>query len=413
MKHAKGRGPLLAVLIAVLLAAGCFAHLARAAEDPAAGAYEDGLKAMDEGRYHEAIVKFKEAQDKGYKDNAAVKCRTAECYLELGKRNMARFVLHTIADSNYVPALVALARSYIYYPPYDTEQGIHYLKKALKIDPGNVEARLCLGNTYILKREFHEAKEQFEEIIEKIDPYVLDAYFGLADTYLYKGRPLKSLQSLAKAARLAPDSAEVYYRMGKVYLRTPWLKNHFQKAVSYFDKAARLAPGDIRIQAAMASAYILSGNDIGARELLNRLVSEAPDHSYTHWLKGVLLEHDAHVSMAMDEYKKAIERWYFNTHAHYTLANLYFGTGSKEYAALATSTQPYKFAALKDHAKAEEEYRKVLAIDPNFEYAEKIKERLEAIAKEERKEKPFSDEESRKKVLPRVLSYLQALQGGR
>ncbi len=77
-------------------------------------------------------------------------------------------------------------------------------KRALKLDPGNVDALNDLGVIYIHDKDYSEARGVFERAI-RLRPKNVDAYYNLACLYSIMGDISQSLTQLKKAVSLNQD----------------------------------------------------------------------------------------------------------------------------------------------------------------------------------------------------------------
>ncbi len=80
----------------------------------------------------------------------------------------------------------------------------------------DLQTQLDLGNKYVSELDYENAIIAYEEALE-IDPYCLEAYFGLYDAYLALGQQDKAIEIMEQARNMLPDSVEVYVSLAQLY----------------------------------------------------------------------------------------------------------------------------------------------------------------------------------------------------
>jgi protein O-mannosyl-transferase len=118
------------------------------------------------------------------------------------------------------------------------EEGIAHMRKAIQIDPNNVEAHENLGAVYFRLGDVTGAVNQFSEAV-RVAPQRFEARyrFGLA---LVRGNRLpEAALQLAEAVRILPDSAEAHVGLGGVLAAL----ERRGEAANEFAEALRLDPG--------------------------------------------------------------------------------------------------------------------------------------------------------------------------
>jgi len=90
-------------------------------------------------------------------------------------------------------------------------KSIEALKKALELQPGNLETRRSLGYAYAWRGDYGRANEMFEFVLEEA-PNDEEAQKGLAYIALWSGNGNKAAQQFLSLARRSPENVE--YRLG-------------------------------------------------------------------------------------------------------------------------------------------------------------------------------------------------------
>jgi arylsulfatase A-like enzyme/Tfp pilus assembly protein PilF len=90
------------------------------------------------------------------------------------------------------------------------------LEASLKLMPGQLLARLLLGNVYLGLKDARAAEDQFEASL-LIDPESLDAQIGVAQAQMAAGNFAGAVQQLEPLAESHSDKAEVFGALAKAY----------------------------------------------------------------------------------------------------------------------------------------------------------------------------------------------------
>jgi tetratricopeptide (TPR) repeat protein len=150
--------------------------------------------------------------------------------------------------------------------------------QALKDNPREVTLYLQLGDLYTSKQEWDKAKEAYQHVLA-IKPQDALASGHLANMILRNGGDLDLAASLAETARrgmpMSPNAAD---SLGWVYYQ----KGAYNLAIRMFVEALKLgdknhAPDDANIHYHLALAYEKTGQDLQARQQLERVLKIDPN----------------------------------------------------------------------------------------------------------------------------------------
>lgn len=124
-------------------------------------------------------------------------------------------------------------------------EAVEEYKKALELDPDNVDVMVNLGVTYYQQGQFDVAIETYTGAIA-ISPDDADIHSNLAAAYVQQYDPEGTTDTLSlaleqyrKAIELAPDLAEAHYGLGMVY----YLLGQTEKAVTALERFQELDNG--------------------------------------------------------------------------------------------------------------------------------------------------------------------------
>lgn len=171
-------------------------------------------------------------------------------------------------------------RGQVYYQDNPTPQRLDKaeadLKKALQVDPGNVECHRYLARVYMRLNQPARAIHHFQEVARD-RPYASAHLYELSQAYRKAGDVRKAEESLrlfnslgqlndqmsAFASRISknPNDFDTYLQMVRVLLKSAesseatyqlyrykYLKRELASVAAYLNKAAKLRPGDARLR---------------------------------------------------------------------------------------------------------------------------------------------------------------------
>jgi tetratricopeptide (TPR) repeat protein len=185
--------------------------------------FEQGLALFNAGKYEQAIPYFSKAaeSDPNYVQAYIYLGRS---YISLGRWSEALGPLKTAyrisptetrkeATSFLSDALVGAGIQSFRNGDYKT--AVEHLKEGLTLDPGSAKVKdelvktwTAYGGKLFTQGNFGEAISAFEQALQ-LSPGHLDAYIGLAKSFLKSGDFDKALQTARKALSLDPGSDEL------------------------------------------------------------------------------------------------------------------------------------------------------------------------------------------------------------
>jgi predicted Zn-dependent protease len=90
------------------------------------------------------------------------------------------------------------------------------LERSLKSLPGQLPARILLGNVYLALKDVKAAQDQFEAAT-LVDQNSTDAQIGLARTALASGNASEAITQLEGLAKTQPDNPAVFDAIAEAY----------------------------------------------------------------------------------------------------------------------------------------------------------------------------------------------------
>ncbi len=176
-----------------------------------------------------------------------------------------------------------------------------HARAALHLRPDQVDAIFKLATALFGQSKYSEAGQVFGHIIRAF-PTQMDAYSGLASTYLKMGDPSLARNVLREAVHLSPNS-ENLLKLGEVCLAC----EDAQEALDCAERVLQKFPGDVSAIILKARAYRNGQMEQGEDEALAQLRSVSPDHPLGHTLYGRRLQSLGEFDQAEREFRLSIE----------------------------------------------------------------------------------------------------------
>lgn len=125
----------------------------------------------------------------------------------------------------------------------DLETAVKHFRKALRIDPGYLDARFNLGNALYQKQDYANAERELKILIKQYPrhPY---AHNRLGDIYVEQFRFDDAIRHYKLALRDMPKTAEIHNMLGVAYAKA----GRFKEAAASFRRAIELDPSLITAQ---------------------------------------------------------------------------------------------------------------------------------------------------------------------
>jgi len=180
------------------------------------------------------------------------------------------------------------------------DKALGKFQKAVTLDPKVFVYRLKLALAYKLSSRYPEAQAEYEWCVHKnrrswhawnglgdvyrklrflkkaVNTYkhalklkhkAIPSIKGLAATYAMLKDFNTSLKEYKRILKLNKKNADVYFRIGNIYLVE---KKAYDKALNYYKKSLALAPGNGRVLFGIGMSYMKQGNIDNARKYLKK-----------------------------------------------------------------------------------------------------------------------------------------------
>ncbi|UCD79283.1 MAG: tetratricopeptide repeat protein [Desulfobacterales bacterium] len=188
----------------------------------------------------------------------------------------------------------------------DYDKAIEEFKAAVLLEPEEYMALYNLGLVHMLTQQFDKALELFLKA-DKINGDAYEVSFQTGKLYLELGEPAKGRSFLERAAALEPNSGAVHRCLGDCYAAD----NLHQEAISAYRKAIKLNPQDAASMSALGCLFEAQGENPEITLMFCReSVGLAPENGLFRYRLGRLYSKQRRFEDALREFKMAQQLGY-------------------------------------------------------------------------------------------------------
>ncbi len=240
------------LLAAVISLAGCTNPEKAKAEHLSKGeAY------LAEKKYQEASLEFRGALQIDDK-LAAAHWGLARAYeaLERFPEMIDELQKAVAGDPNNVDARIKLGNYYLVASKKNPEviaMAENLANEILQKDPNNIEGHVLMGSILFAQNKKEEALAKLNHAIS-LDPNRIESYLGLARFYIVTQEPAKAEELFKRAISINPNSPLGHTEYGKYLVQT----NRLPEAEAELRKAVELGPTDRNARFVLASFYLVN-----------------------------------------------------------------------------------------------------------------------------------------------------------
>lgn len=254
------------------------------------------------GEDPESFVEAKILMESGDIDGAI------ELFEETVALDQSSSIYHTWLGRAYIQKLQNVS---FYEKGILSGKALDHLKKAVKLDPTNIEARISLAGYYanapsIAGGSKKKAREQAEEIM-KYDPVQGRAI--MAGVYIKEQKYDLAIENLEYCTEALPEDTELRYRLGMVYQE----QKNYDRAFEVFEQMLEIDPQSPAALYQIGRTAAFSGENVDRGiDCLNRYLTVEVPPGYpgpdgAHWRLGTLYEHRGDPATARQHYQTAVE----------------------------------------------------------------------------------------------------------
>lgn len=184
----------------------------------------------------------------------------------------------------------------------NNEAVVEYSKKLLKIRPGDLEARMFLGQVYMELSNYKEALKQFNIIKSRLKTYP-KLQFYMSKLYLLTDN-VKKAKMLAKGEIQGnPGSTHGYVLLGDIFRK----EGKFNEAEKNYKKAQKLNPKNVDVLVGLAYINFVKSQYEIALDLFIKAKRLEPGRAEVYKLLGDVYRKIAQSSLAIESYKMFLE----------------------------------------------------------------------------------------------------------
>jgi TolB-like protein/DNA-binding winged helix-turn-helix (wHTH) protein/Tfp pilus assembly protein PilF len=145
-------------------------------------------------------------------------------------------------------------------------------RRALELDPGNLDAHIYRGQLLMMLGRNDEAIREGHTAVQ-LDPFSSASQAALGLFLRFAGRYGEAIAYLQRAVELEPRSIQANMRLGRVYAKL----GRYDEALIQFQRVQELAPTADYGRAGTARVYAATGRQREARQMLAMLKTAAYD----------------------------------------------------------------------------------------------------------------------------------------
>lgn len=188
----------------------------------------------------------------------------------------------------------------------DYRDAIHWLEKAIELDPRNRDAWYYLGRSYYTRAMLPEARKAFLTVLD-LSPNDVRAENNLGLILETSGQPAAAIEAYRKAIawqeKAANPSEQPYVNLGNLLLE----EGQSTAALEALEKAATLAPNNAYCRLKLGVAYRQAGRLEDSRRELERATEIEPDNPAAHYQLGRLYKDMRAFDRARAEFARTAE----------------------------------------------------------------------------------------------------------
>ena len=197
-----------------------------------------GVVFMQQGRYDEALKRFKEA-DQVAPGNATNANMIGLCYLRTG----------------------------------ELDKAFAYFDTALRLVPLFTDARNNRGTTYLAMGQFHLAEVDFMAVLgDSTYPHAKQVNYNLGLTYLQRGQPGAAEESFRRSIILPNPVLDGFLQLAALAQQ----QGELERSKVLLEEAKLNFPEAIEVSFELGKVLVLMGRDDEARPYLEQVISDEP-----------------------------------------------------------------------------------------------------------------------------------------
>lgn len=289
-------------------------------------------------RFHEARLEYRSIIDQNPGDRET-QFVLGQLYEAAGDLKVAERLYRAAAALSQEDSAPHTKLGILLLKQENKKEGLALLRKAVKINPSDREARRVLVNYYLTQNR-QPAAEALLRAGLKSTPEDIEW--------------LSSLARLVEGAGRREEAAELYLRLSQLHPRAPdshrflsiyYLKhNDWEGAILQLERLLKINPRDLLARRNLGLALYKQREYQQARQQLGSLVDSGLADALTHYLLGSIYRKQGLDYLAVDEFRTAVKLDWELVEAHLSLASVLLKTGEIDEAAAVMREASAKFS---------------------------------------------------------------------
>jgi len=260
--------------------------------------------------------------------NEHLKLRLLEEYKAQGKLKSAARMLVQMAEKNESYEILTELLE-IYRELNNTDGVIAILRRILKLQPDNTEARAALAETLEKGGEWRKAIDEYEALLKRTDEKdSLWIYKRLGYLYTQIGEFKKAIPAYINAAKLDQKDATIQYNLSYLYEQI----GEKEKADFYLSNAITLKSNDVEGRLKLSERLFEKGQYASAKKHLKAVLKKQPDSAKALVLMAKILEKEGDKKDLKETYQKLLRLSPQSDTLLYNLGALEYETGNLDAA---------------------------------------------------------------------------------
>lgn len=122
-----------------------------------------------------------------------------------------------------------------YYFKKDIRSALKFVKKAVKLDPKNVDAKLNLATIYMRENNLNKAEQIYLALLKDLTYLGHNrTHYNLAIIYLLQNQESKAVEHLNKSVEINSNYCPAYFKLGEIAKK----RRNYKKALEFYKDAS-------------------------------------------------------------------------------------------------------------------------------------------------------------------------------
>ncbi len=226
----------------------------------------------------------------------------AVMYKEFQQNDLAIEKLNSAIKENKKFSLAYSLLGDIYQDMKEYEKSANSYEMAAELNPWSFKDYFSLGKVYELMEKFTNAVKAYKQAVE-IKPDNFEANLGVARNAYQINDYNDALVYGRKAEEINPDAVEVQKILGEIYET----QKDYEQAIRAYKRALELDSNDVNSMMSLAVAYLKTGRNEPAKELLTIVIQRRPESSDAFQYLGYCYLRLNDIDNSIASYSTAIE----------------------------------------------------------------------------------------------------------